>query len=100
MKLAISNLAWSNDQDEIVYNWMNELGFSGLEIAPTKIFPETPYNKIPEAINWSSELKLRYNIDIASVQSIYYQRGILHRGSLYHLHPHMKQSSFSHSYRK
>ena len=74
MKLAISNLAWSNDQDEIVYNWMNELGFSGLEIAPTKIFPEAPYNKIPEAINWSNELKFKHNIDIASIQSIYYQR--------------------------
>ena len=74
MKLSISNIAWKKEEDETVYNWMNELGFSGLEIAPTRIFPESPYTKNQEAKKWYSELKLKHNIEISSIQSIYYQR--------------------------
>ena len=51
MKLSISNIAWSADQDEKVYGMMQQLGFTGLEIAPTRIFPEKPYEDLTKASN-------------------------------------------------
>lgn len=45
MDLSISNISWSAEQDSQVYELMQKHGFSGLEIAPTRIFPENPYDK-------------------------------------------------------
>lgn len=42
-KLAISNIAWHKNDDEAVYTAMQQAGFTGLEIAPTRIFPVEPY---------------------------------------------------------
>jgi len=38
MKLAISNIAWDNEDNEQIYKLMNKYWFTGLEIAPFKIF--------------------------------------------------------------
>ena len=45
MKLSMSNIAWKEEQDAYIYENMRELGFDGLEIAPTRIFQEMPYEK-------------------------------------------------------
>lgn len=74
MKLAISNIAWDAVQDEAVYGLMKQYGFSGLEIAPTRIFPDAPYSKITEARQWSFDLKRRYGFTVPSIQSIWYGR--------------------------
>lgn len=74
MKLAVSNIAWSVDQDEAMYQKMAELGFTGLEIAPTRIFPERPYDHIEEAACWREKLHRRYGLEIPSMQSIWYGR--------------------------
>lgn len=74
MKLAVSNIAWSADQDETMYQKMAELGFTGLEIAPTRIFPERPYDHLEEAARWREELHRRYGFEIPSIQSIWYGR--------------------------
>lgn len=74
MKLAISNIAWSAEQDKIMYEKMTELGFTGLEIAPTRIFPEHPYEHLREAVKWRKELHSRYGFEIPSMQSIWYGR--------------------------
>ena len=42
-KLAASNIGWTAAQDETVWQWMKDLGYSGLEIAPTRLFPDAPY---------------------------------------------------------
>lgn len=39
MKLSISNIAWSAEHDAAMYKFLQQEGFSGLEIAPTRIFP-------------------------------------------------------------
>ncbi len=39
MKLAVSNIAWPREQDAAVALLLNELGIGGIEIAPTKIWP-------------------------------------------------------------
>ena len=49
MKLSISNIGWTVEQDSQVYELMKKYGFTGLEIAPTRIFPEAPYEKLNEA---------------------------------------------------
>lgn len=74
MKLSISNIGWSIEQDESVYSLMKEYGFTGLEIAPTRIFPERPYELIPEAAAWSSALMENYGFSVSSMQSIWFGR--------------------------
>ena len=39
MKLSISNIGWEKKDDKAVYQFMKKYGFTGLEIAPTRIFP-------------------------------------------------------------
>ena len=72
MKLSISNIAWSAEYDYDMHNYISKTGFSGLEIAPTRILPENPYDKLDAAKRFSDELKTQYNLDISSMQSIWF----------------------------
>ena len=74
MKLSISNIGWDSDKDILVYDLMKKYGFSGLEIAPTRIFKEAPYEKLAEAKQWSENLKEEYGFCVPSMQSIWYGR--------------------------
>lgn len=72
MKLSISNIAWSAEYDTEMYQYLHDVGYQGLEIAPTRIFPEDPYDKLSEAKDWAAELKEKYELEIPSMQSIWY----------------------------
>lgn len=74
MRLSISNIAWSTMNDETVYAMMHKYGFTGLEIAPTRIFPENPYGNLSQARNWAQELQNAHGLTISSMQSIWYGR--------------------------
>lgn len=74
MKLSISNIAWDYTQNEQIYGLMKKYAFSGLEIAPTLIFPENPYSQITNAKKWADEIKSKYNFIVSSMQSIWYGR--------------------------
>lgn len=74
MKLSVSNIAWKEQDDQKAYGLMEKYGFEGLEIAPTRIFSENPYQKIGEAKNWSEALNKDYGFIIPSMQSIWYGR--------------------------
>lgn len=74
MKLAISNIGWEKRYDEEVYKIMKENCFQGLEIAPTRIFPENPYDHNIAARKWHAKLKRDYGFVIPSMQSIWYGR--------------------------
>ena len=74
MKLSISNIGWRENMDEAVYALMKAFGFSGLEIAPTRIFPERPYTKKEEAKSWSRHLLEDHGFIIPSMQSIWFGR--------------------------
>lgn len=74
MKLSISNLAWNQKDDSEVFSLMHKYEFTGLEIAPTKIFPENPYAKLEEAKNWSEKLRKEHGFSVSSMQSIWYGR--------------------------
>ena len=71
MKLAISNIAWTKEMDEDVYALMSFYGFRGLEIAPTRIFTEAPYDRLDEALRWKEQLAGRFGFAVPSMQSIW-----------------------------
>ncbi|MBP1615203.1 MAG: endonuclease [Bacteroidetes bacterium] len=72
MKLSISNIAWSVESDASIYTMLSMLDFKGLEIAPTRIFPESPYNHLIEAKEWATKLMEREGLVVSSMQSIWY----------------------------
>jgi sugar phosphate isomerase/epimerase len=74
MKISASNIGWKKEYDEQMYIWMRNNGLSGLEIAPTRIFTEKPYDKCKEARIWADRLKDEYGLEISSMQSIWYGR--------------------------
>lgn len=74
MKLAISNIAWDSVNDNKIYNCMKAFGFTGLEIAPTRIFPDAPYDCLKEAKQWKENLLEEYGFHIPSMQSIWFGR--------------------------
>lgn len=40
MKIAISNIAWSADEDEAAYDLLAALGVGHLEVAPGRVWPD------------------------------------------------------------
>ena len=74
MKLSISNIGWSEENDIAVYEIMKCVGFEGLEIAPTRIFKDNPYDRLDEAKKWAEDIKDRNGFVVSSMQSIWYGR--------------------------
>lgn len=74
MKLSISNIAWENDKDQEMYQYISKMGFDAIEIAPTRIFSEYPYEKLEEAREFAKKLEEKYKLKISSMQSIWYGR--------------------------
>lgn len=72
MKLSISNIAWSSEFDRDMYAFLCKKGFSGLEIAPTRLFIENPYDKIQEIKDYARSIYEQYGLVISSMQSIWY----------------------------
>lgn len=71
-KLAASNIGWAAADDERVYTLLRSLGYTGLEIAPTRIFPERPYENPAAAAAFAGTLQKQYGFCIPSMQSIWY----------------------------
>lgn len=74
MKLAVSNIAWPVEKSGEAYALMAKLGFTGLEIAPTSLFPQEPYSHIQEARRWREGLGQEHGFVVPSMQSIWYGR--------------------------
>ena len=73
-KLSISNIAWTKEQDDEALTLLQKYGYTGLEIAPTRIFPEEPYTRKAEAAKWGGDLKKTWGLSVSSMQSIWYGR--------------------------
>ncbi len=71
-KLAVSNIGWAAEDDKIVFAKMKECGFTGLEIAPTRIIAEKPYDNIDKAVVFKNQLEKDYGFSIVSMQSLWY----------------------------
>lgn len=74
MKLAISNIAWNSEKDIQMYQYMHDNGYEGIEIAPTRIFSDNPYNDLIKAAEWANKLQTDFSLCISSMQSIWYGR--------------------------
>lgn len=74
MNLSASNIAWPADLDPWAYGELKARGFTGLEIAPTRLFPEKPYDHAEEMARYVEDLKETWGLRICSMQSILYGR--------------------------
>ena len=75
MKLCFSNIAWAAEEDARVYAQLQQLGFSALEIAPTRFFQRDPYSRAAEFAAVSAAVKQQYGLAMVSAQSIFNGRG-------------------------
>ena len=73
LKKSISNIAWSSDYDEEMYCFLEQQGIEGIEIAPTRLFPDAPYERIADAKLFARKMK-GYGLEVCSLQSIWYGR--------------------------
>lgn len=71
-QLSASNIGWAKEDDEAVYAAMQAAGFTGLEIAPTRVFPAPPYAHLNGAALFGGYLKNRWGFAVPSLQSIWY----------------------------
>jgi len=74
MKLSISNIAWAEEYDLEMYEFLKRNDFQGIEIAPTRIIANDPYNNLESAQKISKSLNKNYQLEISSMQSICYGR--------------------------
>ncbi len=72
MKLAVSNIGFLENDAAAVFDVMQNCGFTGLEIAPSKFIGENPYAKNAAAAQKSAALRQKYGFSIVSMQSIWF----------------------------
>ncbi len=73
-RLSASNIGWQAEDDEAVYAALQRLGYTGLEIAPTRLVGERPYCKAEAAARRAAELSRQYGLCLPSMQSIWFGR--------------------------
>ncbi len=73
MRLAISNIAWTNEEEPAVAEKLQELGVTAVEIAPTKYW-EDPTKATPEQIKERVDWWKGYGVDIVAFQSMLFAR--------------------------
>ena len=71
MKLSISNIAWDKDQNEDVFNLIKQYKFSGIEIAPTKVF-ENPEKSTFDEVDLFRRLVSKHRLIVPAMQSLLY----------------------------
>jgi sugar phosphate isomerase/epimerase len=70
MKLALSNFAWDSDENESVFKTLNSIGITNIEGVLTKI---NQWDNLTESeLIQHKELLQRNNIQMESIQSIFY----------------------------
>jgi sugar phosphate isomerase/epimerase len=74
MKVTISNIAWQSENDVEMYAFLKEKKCNGIEIAPTRIFPENPYSDLKTVANFRNKLQSEYSLQVVSMQSICFGR--------------------------
>lgn len=72
MRLSVSNIGWAAEMDGSVYALMKQYGFTGLEIAPSRIIPSDPYDHLRDAVRFADRLRLEHGFVIPSMQSLWF----------------------------
>ncbi len=74
IKLSISNIAWKSEQDKSMYAYLQKCGYQGLEIAPSRLFGQMPYEDLNKVKLFREKLSKDYDLNISSIQSIWFGR--------------------------
>ena len=72
MNLCISNIAWDKVYDDKMYKVCSDKGYDGIEIAPSRLFQNNPYEHTKEASFWAKRLYREFGLKVFSCQSIWY----------------------------
>jgi sugar phosphate isomerase/epimerase len=73
MKLAVSNIAWTNEEEAAVAEKLQVLGVKHVEIAPTKLWDDPTQATVEQAkayVEWWSQ----YGISVSAFQSMLFAR--------------------------
>lgn len=73
MKLSISNIAWPIQEDEVYLNLIREWGCSGVELAPSKIWPEPVKSSLEQRRSYKSFVR-QHGLEIPAIQALLYSR--------------------------
>ncbi|MBW1740215.1 MAG: sugar phosphate isomerase/epimerase [Deltaproteobacteria bacterium] len=76
MKLSISNIAWPSEEEEKFLKYIRKWGCSGVEIAPSRLWPEPLEATKKDRLSFKSLVR-KYDLDISALQALLYgQRGL------------------------
>ena len=93
MKLAMSQIAWCEEDERAALEILREYGFSGLEIAPTRVAGSSPYQSAEKAAKFAAVVHDEFGLWICSMQSIWYgQQGSMFGPEREHLMDYTKQA--------
>lgn len=73
MKLAVSSIAWTNEEETAIAEKLQELGVRNVEIAPTKLWDDptkTTVEQAKEYVDWWAQ----YDIAVSAFQSMLFAR--------------------------
>jgi sugar phosphate isomerase/epimerase len=73
MKLAVSNIAWTNEEEPQVAELLKRMGVSYIEVAPSKIWP-SPRGVDAREVDAYTSFWHKYGIEIVAVQSVLFNR--------------------------
>lgn len=73
MKLAVSNIAWPREQDDAVAAVLRQCGVTGIEIAPTKLWPN-PLAASDDEVAASRRWWEQHGLRIVAAQSLLFGR--------------------------
>lgn len=75
MKISVSNIAWGQEYDNEMYQFLKDNRVDGVEVAPTRVLGDNPYEKLAEGKEFQKMLSEQYGLEISSMQSIWYGKG-------------------------
>lgn len=70
LRLSASIQSWAETEDEKIYAKMQELGYTGLEVMPERVFPEETYAHLTGATLFTGYLYQRFGLKIAGLSPI------------------------------
>lgn len=71
MKLAVSNIGWQRHEDDAIFDLLGKYGFSGLEVAPTRLWDD-PFQVDGKSIEIFCHDLAHRNIEIVSLQALHF----------------------------
>ncbi|MDR1012673.1 MAG: sugar phosphate isomerase/epimerase [Lactobacillales bacterium] len=74
MKLSISQMAWDQADNLKILTYLKAYDFQGIEVLPTMMVKDNPYDSLKEAATFRQRLVRKYSLEVSSMQSLIYGR--------------------------